>query len=44
MLEVLQHKAEVELGSTLRGLRPEEGAILAFLQKRLKSEAVKARK
>jgi len=44
MLEVLQHKAERELGGTLRGLRPEEGAILAFLQKRLKSEAVKARK
>ncbi len=44
MLEVLQQKAEKELGSTLRGLRPEEGAILAFLQRRLKTEAAKMTK
>ena len=38
MLQTLQHQTEASL-KNLRGLRAEEAAVLAFLQKRLKAEA-----
>jgi DNA topoisomerase-1 len=39
MLEVLQRRAEEEMRSSLRRLPPEEAAVLALLQQRLKREA-----
>jgi DNA topoisomerase-1 len=38
MLEALQQQTEAELKKSLRGLQPEEAAVLAFLQRRLESE------
>jgi DNA topoisomerase I len=39
MLEVLQQRAEEEMRTSLHKLKPEEAAVLALLQQRLKSEA-----
>jgi len=39
MLEVLQSRAEHEMRTSLQRLRPEEAAVLALLQQRLKREA-----
>jgi DNA topoisomerase-1 len=38
MLEVLQWRAEKEMRTSLQNLRPEEAAVLALLQRRLKRE------
>jgi DNA topoisomerase-1 len=35
MLETLKGRAEQEMTKSLRGLRPEESAVLALLQQRL---------
>ncbi len=39
MLEGLQARAQEEMRSSLHRLRPEEAAVLALLQQRLKAEA-----
>jgi len=39
MLDVLQARAQEEMRSSLHRLRPEEAAVLALLQQRLKAEA-----
>ena len=44
MLEVLKTRAEVEIRTSLRTLPPEEAAVLALLQQRLKREARGRRK
>jgi DNA topoisomerase-1 len=44
MLEVLQSRAEQEMRNSLRRLRPEEAAVLALLQQRLKREARRTRR
>lgn len=43
LLEALQRRAEQELSGKLRRLEPEEAAVLALLQQRLKHEAGKRR-
>jgi DNA topoisomerase-1 len=44
MLETMQQEAEAELKKSLRGLRAEEAAVLAFLERRLLNESKLARK
>jgi DNA topoisomerase-1 len=44
LLEELQQRAEQELSKTLHRLQPEEAAVLALLQQRLKREAGRRRK
>jgi DNA topoisomerase-1 len=42
LLQTLRQRVEGELKGRLAGLRPEEGAVLAFLQERLRREAAAA--
>jgi DNA topoisomerase-1 len=43
LLEALQQKVQLEIADSLGELKPEEAAVLAFLQERLKHEAEEAR-
>jgi DNA topoisomerase-1 len=42
LVQVLKQRAEAELSDSLRGLEPEEAAVLALLQQRLSREAERA--
>jgi DNA topoisomerase-1 len=42
LIQTLKHRAEEELSESMKGLEPEEAAVLALLQQRLAREAEQA--
>jgi DNA topoisomerase I len=44
LIEILKGRAEAAMQTSLRRLRPEEAAVLALLQQRLKRDAIAARR